>query len=97
MSEDFKETLKRIEVVRNAIIDSLAQRLKDKDATVKLCARSSSPYEEDDEHSPRDFVAGSGEIACPICGTGKVRYSRAAYNGHVHAGCTTQGCVRWME
>jgi len=40
---------------------------------------------------------GSGIIDCPVCGTGKLRYSRAACNGHIHAACSTETCVRWME
>jgi len=39
----------------------------------------------------------SGEIACPVCATGKLRYSIAWTNGRIHAGCTTDNCVRWME
>ncbi len=39
----------------------------------------------------------AGEIDCPVCGTGKLRYGVAKCNGHIHAGCTTDGCVRWME
>ena len=38
----------------------------------------------------------SGEIPCPICG-GTLRFSRAGYNGHIHARCTTENCVAWME
>jgi hypothetical protein len=38
----------------------------------------------------------SGTIPCPCCG-GTVRFSRAGYNGHVHAACSTKDCVRWME
>lgn len=38
-----------------------------------------------------------GEIECPACKTGKVRFSVARSNGHVHAGCSTEGCARWME
>ena len=37
-----------------------------------------------------------GAIDCPNCG-GKLNYSRAGYNGHVHARCATPGCVSWME
>jgi hypothetical protein len=39
-----------------------------------------------------------GVIDCPACG-GKetLRFSRSGYNGHIHAGCTTADCVRWME
>lgn len=40
----------------------------------------------------------AGAIDCPACG-GKesLRFSRAGCNGHIHAGCTTDGCVAWME
>lgn len=41
--------------------------------------------------------SGSGEIACPCCKTGTVRYSRASLNGHVHARCSTPDCANWME
>lgn len=37
-----------------------------------------------------------GTIDCPVCGHGFLKYSRAS-NGHVHAGCSTPDCVRWME
>lgn len=37
-----------------------------------------------------------GNIACPCCKTGKVRYSQAS-NGHIHAACSTQDCAGWME
>ena len=39
----------------------------------------------------------SGEIDCPICMTGKLLFSVAPSNGHVHAHCTTRLCVSWME
>lgn len=40
----------------------------------------------------------SGTIACPVCNKPDVlRFSRASYNGHVHAACKTEGCVSWME
>lgn len=37
----------------------------------------------------------AGSTVCPIC-AGKLAYSIAS-NGHVHAQCLTQDCVRWME
>lgn len=40
---------------------------------------------------------GSGEIDCPICKAGKLRFSVARVNGHVHAHCTTRLCMSWME
>lgn len=44
----------------------------------------------------RGTPGASGEIPCPVCG-GKLRFSRAGYNGHIHAACSTEDCVRWME
>lgn len=39
-----------------------------------------------------------GVIDCPACGrAGTLHFSRAGYNGHVHAQCVTDGCVAWME
>lgn len=37
-----------------------------------------------------------GCIACPNCG-GKLHYSIAGYNGHVHARCETDDCVSFMQ
>lgn len=38
---------------------------------------------------------GAGELKCPLCPDGMLRYSVAGYNGHMYAGCTN-GCVSWM-
>ncbi len=38
-----------------------------------------------------------GTIACPVCATGQLRYSVANYNGHIHAKCSTDKCVAWIE
>lgn len=35
-------------------------------------------------------------MPCPVCTTGTLAYS-IAHNGHIHAGCSTPTCVRWME
>lgn len=48
-------------------------------------------------HPQTNYFCGEGVMDCPVCRTGKLRYSRSARNGHVHAGCTTTDCVRWME
>lgn len=45
----------------------------------------------------RQRQGASGEMACPICKTGTLRYSVAGCNGHVHAMCSTDKCVQWME
>jgi hypothetical protein len=44
-----------------------------------------------------DTGHGAGEIACPVCNSGRLRFSVARSNGHVHASCTTRLCVSWME
>ena len=39
-----------------------------------------------------------GLIACPVCNQpASLSYSRAGYNGHIHARCKTENCVHWME
>lgn len=40
----------------------------------------------------------AGVIPCPCCDGGSLHYRYAgAYNGHIHANCTTEGCAQWME
>jgi hypothetical protein len=37
-------------------------------------------------------------LPCPICEAGTLEYSYCgSYNRHIHAGCSTPGCVRWGE
>ena len=38
-----------------------------------------------------------GAIDCPCCQGGRLSYSVAGINGHIWAGCSTKGCVSWME
>jgi hypothetical protein len=38
----------------------------------------------------------AGRIACPVCG-GKVSWSRARSNGHLHAACSTPHCFAVMQ
>lgn len=45
----------------------------------------------------KGMAGASGEIPCPACKSGTLRFSRAGYNGHIHAACSTKGCVAWME
>lgn len=87
-------TVKQIMTARNAILAELKRRAMENDPNVK-------PVDVANEHrwhKPQDnYYTGSGEMVCPVCQTGRLRYSRANYNGHVHAACSTTGCVRWME
>ncbi len=39
---------------------------------------------------------GSGQIECPSC-KGKLRYSIARTNKHIHMRCSTEGCISMME
>lgn len=36
-------------------------------------------------------------MICPIYKTGELNYKIMSYNGHIHARCTTEDCVCWME
>jgi len=38
----------------------------------------------------------AGQLRCLVCERGTLAWSMAS-NGHVHARCTTSGCVSWME
>lgn len=80
---------------RKTIVAELERRHAAGDKTVV-----SKPHHDDDfgETGCRAaYVAGVGAIPCPVCKTGTLRYSRAACNGHIHAACSTESCVRWME
>lgn len=37
-----------------------------------------------------------GDIECPNC-KGTLRFSIASYNGHIHARCSTDGCMAFMQ
>lgn len=87
--------MKEIMVARNAILEELKRRFQAGDKNVKANPRSSSPHDEGD--GPTNYFSGAGVMECPVCKKGKLRYSRAGYNGHVHAACSTETCVRWME
>lgn len=89
-----RNVIQGIGIARNAILDDLDRRHNAGDATVRLNPQSQSEY---DDAGPTDYLSGAGSIPCPICKIGELHYSRAAHNGHVHAGCTTKDCVRWME
>ena len=89
-----EDSFAQIEVARKAIVDDLQSRFQSRDPFVKVNRSSSSFYS---EGGPRDYVSVVGVIACPICKIGKLQYSCASYNGHIHARCSTDTCVRWAE
>jgi hypothetical protein len=46
----------------------------------------------------KGMAGATGQIDCPACGNTKtLLFSRAGYNGHIHAKCGTPDCVAWME
>ena len=46
----------------------------------------------------KGMPTAAGRIDCPACGGVKtLSFRRAGYNGHIHAHCSTAGCVNWME
>jgi hypothetical protein len=40
---------------------------------------------------------GVGKMPCPTGCGGTLQYSVASVNGHMHARCSTDKCVSWME
>lgn len=98
--DEIAERRKRIDVqisgiatARHAILKELRRRFKD-DRGFGITA----PVDISRFCKPQpNYFCGAGVMDCPVCGTGKLQYSRAAYNGHVHARCSTAGCVSWME
>lgn len=91
--EDATGWIKKITIAHKAILTELQRRHSSGDELVKLNANSHHEVED----GPTGFLSGSGFMACPVCSEGKLRYSRASYNGHVHAHCSTSGCVSWMQ
>ena len=49
------------------------------------------------ENGLKQGNGGIGSLKCPNCADGKIRYSVASVNGHMHAACSTPHCVSWME
>ena len=54
-------------------------------------------HEDADSKGFKKGHGGVGEMPCPMGCGGTLRYSVASYNGHMHAGCSTENCLRWME
>lgn len=92
--EEMSNRADKMTVARKAILSDLKRRALEKDVTVKPL----DPINGHRWHKPQEnYYSGSGSINCPVCNEGKLHYSRAGYNGHVHAQCSTNGCVAWME
>ena len=92
--ESMDGAIDRINVAREAILQELRRRWKEGPIPVGVTA----PRDISRFHKPQsNYFCGAGVMQCPICRTGKLKYSRSTYNGHVHARCSTDGCVAWME
>jgi hypothetical protein len=48
-------------------------------------------------HGFKKNHGGNGEMPCPVCTDGTLRYSVASYNGHLWGACSTESCVRWIQ
>jgi len=84
-----------IGVAREAILQELRRRWKEGPIPEHGIT---APADISRFHKPQtNYFCGAGIMACPICKTGKLKYSRSTYNGHVHAKCSTEKCVAWME
>lgn len=49
------------------------------------------------EQAIKAGAPSTGDIPCPACKAGQLKYSRSDYNGHIWAKCTTEDCVTFME
>lgn len=66
----------------------LSMTVKAREAIVEFCG---GPWKRGDG-------GVAGVIDCPCCGAkDSLSFSRAGYNGHIHASCETEDCVSWME
>lgn len=90
-----ERSINGVVTARKAIVAELDRRHKAGDKTVVSKPHHDWDFAETGCRSA--YVAGVGKMPCPVCKTGTLGYSRAACNGHIHAACTTDNCVRWME
>ena len=82
--KEIADIMRKMDIAREAIIADLERRRKEGDTTLW-------------QGRPGGPIGGSGKIECPVCKNGKLRYSRASSNGHVHAACSDDNCVGWRE
>lgn len=91
--EEMRRLIDGLRIARKAILADLSARHKNGDKSVQL-NKSCNP---EVESELSNFVSGRGQIDCLVCKVGKLSYRRPSYNGHIHAACSTEDCVRWME
>jgi len=97
MKTELQSTTDKIGLARRSILDDLRDRFKAGDPNVKPSATKFRTEYDDEPPEQANYFSGAGVMPCPVCKTGTLRYSRSSYNGHVHAACTNESCVRWME
>ena len=51
----------------------------------------------DKEGTKKPLINIQDSIQCPVCSEGQLHYRISSYNGHIHAQCSTDKCVSWME
>lgn len=91
--ENNKPTVDRETFAREAILQELRRRWRE-----DRCGGVTAPADISRFYQPQtNYFCGEGKMECPVCRTGELKYSRSNYNGHVHAKCSTVGCVAWME
>lgn len=73
--------IEKIKLARSAIVFQILERLADRMA----------------RGEKGEVIEMKGDINCPVCKKGKVRYDAAMYNGHIWAKCSTEDCVDWVE
>lgn len=92
--KDVNALVNRVSTARAAILNELARRWKDDGKVTQI----KIPSDLSRFVKPQiNYFCGSGKMKCPICNSGELSYSRSTYNGHVHARCSTNDCVWWME
>lgn len=62
-------------------------------ATIVRLVRARTGIPAGREHRPKNPV--DGDMPCPFC-TGTLRFGISSYNNHMHARCTSDGCVAFM-
>jgi len=81
-------TAEEVEAECQEIRDGFDQTTK---ARAAIVAHLGGPWK-------KGMAGSSGRIDCPACGKPQcLTFSRSGYNGHIHAKCSTDNCVAWME
>ena len=69
----------------------------EQEAIDRMLAPMKAAHEDARRRGLQKGNGGRGEVKCPNCSDGTVRYTVASLNGHIWGACTTSGCASWME